>query len=247
MKLTFLGKDPNSGQGECPSVFVTDRRTPRCSGMEGHRPGSSDRIDRTWSARQRDRGGDPDRVASPLPGTMTGRISRAELGELVRTFRRSARRLETRRNYVVENEQEPLRRFLAGEPDDYTWFRPWLDQIRQRTSRGSAFSRVRVVPETLTDYLRFELDICRHNVAAGEDVRYLPTARARRLNLPDYDYYLFDDETLALMCFTGDDVPDGAHVVTDPAIVTSHRGWLDQAAEAAFTYEEYVRMETMRG
>lgn len=27
MKLTFLGKDPNSAQGECPSVFATDRGT----------------------------------------------------------------------------------------------------------------------------------------------------------------------------------------------------------------------------
>lgn len=27
MKLTLLGKDPNSAQGECPSVYATDRGT----------------------------------------------------------------------------------------------------------------------------------------------------------------------------------------------------------------------------
>lgn len=169
---------------------------------------------------------------------MTDRISRAELGELLRTFRHSARRLETRSNYVVENEREPLRKFVAGEPDDYTWFRPWLEQIQQRTGKGARFERVRVVPEVLTDYLRFELEISGHNAAAGEEIRYLTAAKARAMNLPDYDYYVFDDETLALMYFTPDDVPDGAQVVTDPAIVASHRQWLDLAAVAAATYEE---------
>ncbi len=174
---------------------------------------------------------------------MTDRISRAELGALLRTFSHSARRLETRKNYVVENEREAFRRFLADEADDYGWFQPWLDHIRQKADRGSVFSRVRVVPEVLTDYLRFELMLCRSNVAAGEDVRYLDVTTARRLNLPDYDYYVFDDETLALMYFTTDDVPDGARVVTDPAIVASHRTWLDQAAEAAITYERYIRTD----
>ena len=178
---------------------------------------------------------------------MTDRISRAELGGLLQRFRHSARRLETRRNYVVENEQEPLRRFVAGQPDDYAWFQPWLNQIRQRTSDGAEFERVRVVPEVLTDYLRFELEISRHNVAAGENIRYLDAARARALNFPDYDYYVFDKRTLALMYFTADDVPDGAQVVTDPAIVASHRRWLDQATEAAITHEEYVSMESTRG
>ena len=67
--------------------------------------------------------------------------------------------------------------------------------------------RVRVVPEPLTPYLRYEVRGNRGNAEGGEDIRYLLQARAYELDLPDHDFWVFDSEILVLMRFTGDDRP----------------------------------------
>src|SRR5262249_46981273 len=81
---------------------------------------------------------------------------------------------------------------------------------------GRRYQRVRIVPEPLTDYLRYALRGTRQTVEAGEDIRYLPQARANELDLPDHDYWLFDDTRLALLHFTADDRPLGATLSTEP-------------------------------
>lgn len=44
-------------------------------------------------------------------------------------FEHAAFRLETHERYVDDEEQEPLRRFLAGEPPDDVWFMDWCDSV----------------------------------------------------------------------------------------------------------------------
>lgn len=171
-----------------------------------------------------------------MPDLATG----AQFDELFRSFRRSAVRLETRQTYRTEVEAKPLRQFLAGEPVDLDWFRPWVDDVRSAVQAGRQFRRVRLFQDPLTDYLRFELWMCQFNIEAGEQMTYLPVAEADRLNLPNYDYWLFDNERLALMYFTNDGVPQGAQIVTDSAIVDCHQRWLNQAAEHAIPYREFA-------
>src|SRR6266568_97720 len=112
-----------------------------------------------------------------MAGLLTGR----EFDQLFATFERTARRLATRDRYSVPAEQEPFQRFLGGlrdDPDYRARREPWFASVRTVTAARKRRQRVRVVPEPLTDYLRFELSICKDNVAAGEDVRYLPRTRA---------------------------------------------------------------------
>jgi hypothetical protein len=171
---------------------------------------------------------------------MMALIQGSDFDDLFRSFTRSAVRLETRQVYTTEEEREPLRRFLASEAIPLDWFTPWLDDVSAATEAGRQFRRVRIFTEPLTDYLRFELWTCQFNVAAGEDILYLQLDRATALNLPAYDYWLFDDERLALMYFTGDGAPLGAQLVTDPAVVRSHSRWLELAASAAIPYERFA-------
>jgi hypothetical protein len=103
-------------------------------------------------------------------------LTGATFNQLFVTFERTARRLETRNHYDVPVEREPFQRFLAGlldDPDYRVVREPWFAGVRAITAAGKRRQRVRVVPESLTDYLRWELRICRDNVAVGEDVRYL--------------------------------------------------------------------------
>jgi len=159
---------------------------------------------------------------------------------LFASVRRSAYRLETRDFYDVPVEREGYRRFLAGEDPGTDWFESWLQVIRQAAAEGRRFERVRVAREPLTDYLRFELWATRYNVEAGEDMRYLDADRAAELGLPDYDYWLFDDDRLVRMYFDSGGRMERADIITDEAAVEEHRHYRGLAWAEAVPYAQYA-------
>jgi hypothetical protein len=160
------------------------------------------------------------------------------LAEFVLGYERTAFRLETRERYNEAEEAEPVRRFLAGEPD-YGWNEEWAAMMRRRTAAGSAMMRVRIVDEPHSDYTRFGLDLARVNVAAGEDIRYLPREQARSHDLPGYDFWLIDSSAVGILRFADDDVLLGAEVITDPAVVAGHSHWHDVAWRHAVPFAAY--------
>jgi len=178
-----------------------------------------------------------------VPDLLTG----PAFAELFRGFSRSARRLETRDRYA--GDQALFDRWRRGELDEPALadkVAAWLEQVRASTAAGGRYERVRVVREPPTDYQRFALATCRASVEAGEDIRYLPRGEAVELALPDHDFWLFDDERLALLYFTADDRPLGAQVVRDPALLGQHRRWFELAFEAAQPYREYLAADPTR-
>ncbi len=181
---------------------------------------------------------------------MADLITGEVFGRLFRTFRHSARRLETRDRYRDPEEDEAFARYLAGSPEDpgYVASRDsWLDStIRVGIEAGRRFARVRVVPEPLTPYLRFGLYHCAFNVDAGEDIRYLARDRANALDLPGHDFWLFDGERLALLWFTTDDRLLGAQISTEPTVVRQHTRWLDLAEAHATPYRDYLAADPAR-
>jgi hypothetical protein len=68
---------------------------------------------------------------------VTGLVGGADLADLVLGFQRTAFRLETRDEYHEQEEEEPFRRFLAGEPD-YSWNDEWARLIAQRSAEGDS-------------------------------------------------------------------------------------------------------------
>lgn len=175
---------------------------------------------------------------------MVDLITGDAFGQLFRNFQHSARRLETRDRYRDPEEDDALARFLAGSPEDPGYLASrdhWLNRtIRVAVDAGQRFARVRVVPEPLPPYLRFGMYHCYFNVDAGEDIRYLDRDLANALDLPGHDFWLFDDERLALLWFTTDDRLLGAQIVTDPAVVRQHAGWLDLAEAHATPYSDFL-------
>jgi hypothetical protein len=151
----------------------------------------------------------------------------------------TAFRLETRDRYSDPQEVEPLRRFLAGEPPDDTWFMDWYEDVSGWTSDGKRMERVRVVTEPLSEYIRWEMDLVRLNSAAGEDIRYLPRARAKELGLPDEDYWLFDSRRVAVLRIDDDGVRLGVEVIDDPAEVVKRCYWRDAAWHYAIPWSRY--------
>jgi hypothetical protein len=162
------------------------------------------------------------------------------LGE--RTFR-----LELLDSYHAANESEPFRRFLAGEPNDPAWREPWKQFVSLARRRGKHMARVHIVSEPLTDYVRFELDwVYPANVAAGEDVRILPRGLTANLELPNTDYWLFDDHQVGIMTY--DDAGNWLHVdlVDDPDVVRQYVRGRDTAMQHAIPLLAYSAQVTMK-
>ncbi|PZG56339.1 hypothetical protein C1I98_01530 [Spongiactinospora gelatinilytica] len=165
-------------------------------------------------------------------------VSGEAFGDLFRSFERTAFRLEPRERYNSPGEQEPLRRFLAGEPDDLGWNRPWLDLMAEHAAKRKFVHRVRVVSVPLSEYSRFGLWCAQFALQAGEDIRYLDRARAQ--GLPQDDYWLFDSKWAAVLRFDDDDVLLGAEIVTDPATVAELAAGRDDAWHRAVTRDQFL-------
>lgn len=155
-------------------------------------------------------------------------------------FEHTAFRLETHEHYFDDEEQEPLRRFLASEPPDDAWFMDWYDAVVQLAAASKRMQRVRVVSEPHSDYTRFGVDLARRlNVPAGEDIRYLPRQQAESLGLPNEDFWLLDSSRVLTLHFDGD-VLLGAELITDPVAVIQRAYWRDAAWHYAIPLGEYA-------
>jgi hypothetical protein len=140
--------------------------------------------------------------------------------ELLGACQRSAVHLEMRDAYAVDYESGPFADWRAGarhDPADRaSWWRPWLDLVQQNVARGVTIRRARIVSEPVSEYIRFEYDGTFTNVAAGEQVRWLPRRRASDIALPGNDFWLFDDHLVHWNHFAGDGSSQGPELSEDP-------------------------------
>jgi Family of unknown function (DUF6879) len=166
-------------------------------------------------------------------------VSGQDFVDFVEGLQHTAFRLEVRDRYNQPREEEPFRRFLAGEPIG-DWYDNWQKMLRRRTAEGQRISRVRIVTEPHTDYTRFGLFLASLSVPAGEDIRYLPRDRAKDLDLPDYDFWLIDSIKIGILRFGDDDIFLGAEIHDDPAVVVKHCYYRDVASHYAIPFAEYV-------
>ena len=123
--------------------------------------------------------------------------------ELIATATTSAVHLETRDVYTPS---DPLYQdWLAGRPVPVPALPEWRDLVRFHTARGVRFRRARIVSEPWSDYIRYEHCITdASNVAAGEEIRWLPRHEARGLLVPANDFWVLDDRLVRLGYFAGD-------------------------------------------
>jgi hypothetical protein len=110
------------------------------------------------------------------------------------------------------------------------------------TSRwsGSRFRRARVVSEPLAPYIRFEHHMTgATNVAAGEDVRWLPRRFASDLRLPGNDFWLFDDRLIRFHLFSGEGEIVEDELCTDPAVIRMCAAAFESVWERAIPHAAY--------
>ncbi|MGK5529823.1 DUF6879 family protein [Streptomyces sp. URMC 129] len=170
--------------------------------------------------------------------------SLSSFADLLRSAERSAVHLEMRDTYGVENEIEGFAAWKQGhrlDPSDRaSWWRPWLDLVQEVTGRGVAMRRARVVSEPVSDYIAYEHSFTFTNVAAGEEVRWLPRRNASDLCLPGNDFWLFDGRVVQFNIFDGNGRWVHTDQVEDPAVAERCAATFDAVWERAIPHGKYL-------
>jgi hypothetical protein len=166
-----------------------------------------------------------------------------EFDALFRDFERDAFHLEVQDAYHTPEESGPFHLFLAGEHDDFAWFRPWLDLVRSATHAGRVIRRTRVVTVPHGDYTRWGLMVAEWNIAAGEDVRWLPRQLVDPEGLPADDFWLFDDKLVVFTVFEPNGQFAGGATTGDPVIVDRCCVVRDRVWRAAIPHHRYLETE----
>lgn len=157
--------------------------------------------------------------------------------ELIAATTHTACHLETRDAYTPDD--PAFLDWKAGKPVSDPAGAAWYDLVRENAARGVTFRRARIVSEPLADYIRFERESARFNVAAGEHVRWLPRHRAPGLLVPLCDYWVFDGRLVRFGLFAGDGTFLGHELTDNPVTVRACAEAFDQVWERAIPHDEY--------
>lgn len=163
-----------------------------------------------------------------------------EFGALFPAIKRSSWRWECQGYYKVDDAQ--LQRWREGKPrDEGETGRWWVKYQRGLKEAGIPFERVRMLTEPLTEYLEWMLGTTEWNVEAGEDIRWVQESKARELEMPRYDFYLFDDDRVVLMHFDDEKLLTSAEIVDDPDVVLHHQELRDRVWPHATRHRDMPR------
>jgi hypothetical protein len=158
--------------------------------------------------------------------------------DLIAATTRTALHLEQRDAYTPDD-----RRFQdwgAGRPLPVPANPAWSALVRANVARGVEFRRARIVSEPLSDYLRFEHSITQEvNIAAGEQVRWLPRRLGTGLCVPPNDYWIFDNRLVRYGFFAGDGTFLEHELADDPAVVRMCAEAFEAVWERAIPHTDY--------
>ncbi|MGP3958162.1 DUF6879 family protein [Nonomuraea sp. 3N208] len=164
----------------------------------------------------------------------------ADFSELLAKCERTAFKLETRDQYMTSD--PGYLAWEAGDPDGAVLsYADWTATAKAAVDRGVSMRRVRVISEPVSTYISFEHAVTPGvNLAAGEEIRWLPRRLASDLLLPGNDVWIFDDRLVQFCYFAG----DGAWVANDenesPIVVRQCATAFAAAWDRATDHKEYT-------
>ncbi|MYV48232.1 DUF6879 family protein [Streptomyces sp. SID2888] len=163
--------------------------------------------------------------------------------ELLDRATESAVHLEMRDSYGVAGEADAFAHWQAtGDVDDdpeSPYWAPWTALVRSAIMRGVTVRRARIVSEPVSEYIRYEHAGTGVNVAAGEEVRWLPRRRASDIALPGNDFWLFDQRVIRWNHFDGEGASAGQDVSEDPAAAQLCAAAFTAVWDRAIPHDEY--------
>ena len=163
--------------------------------------------------------------------------------ELLADCRSSAVHLETRDVYGVVEEDEDFAAWRAGRrydlDDRSTWWNSFHGAVSDAVARGVVMRRARIVSEPASEYIRYEYSCTPQNLAAGEDVRWLPRRLASDLLIPGNDLWIFDGNLIRFSLFAGDGRFVEDAMEDRPDVVKRHAEAFEAAWSRAIPHHDY--------
>ncbi|MFT2015777.1 DUF6879 family protein [Streptomyces sp. 796.1] len=157
--------------------------------------------------------------------------------------RHSAVHLEMRDGYTPNDPE--FARWQAGHRYDGDqqrlpeWWWGWHDTMVATSARGVVVRRARIVSEPITDYIRYEYDLTFANLAAGEQVRWLPRRKAADIALPGTDLWMFDGAKVLFTYFSGAGEAVDREWRTEESVVKLVDTAFEAVWQRATPHEEY--------
>ena len=154
-------------------------------------------------------------------------------------FQASAFRLELRQVYTMPDEEEDLAAFAQGQLPPPGYHYGWLDTVADAKRQGKTMRRVRIVTRPLSSYTKWEFVWgFAWNAKAGEDIRILDVTDGQGPELPDHDFWLFDDTTVVKLLYRPNGTQIGRELVEQPDLA-AYLAWRDAAWQASVPYTDY--------
>jgi hypothetical protein len=168
--------------------------------------------------------------------------------EFMRSFRRSAWRLETLDQYNPRTDGDFAVWRAEGRLlplEERPRKRAWMALIEGAVREGKMLSAVHVVERPLSSYLEYELATYPENVAAGQEIRIADRGQHPELAELTGDFWLMDDDTDRPFVLLMDYEPDGQFAgmrrTEDPAVIAECRRKRDLAVACSVPLEEFMQ------
>ncbi len=121
-------------------------------------------------------------------------------------FQTSAVRLETLPLYAISetNEYAEYEAYKAGKEIEGFANQGWIDCLEDWKGEGKTISRVRICPEPVTDYFKYEFSWCYpRNMTSGERISFVSHTDAAKVDDSNMlaDYWLFDNAHLVQLLY----------------------------------------------
>lgn len=165
----------------------------------------------------------------------------SSLPDRLRAAQHTAVHLEMRDSYIPT---DPLYAAWRADPaldvaaiDHHT---KWVALVRSMVARGVVVRRARIVSEPVSEYIRYEHATTGMNLAAGEEVRWLPRRQASDLALPGNDFWLIDGTLVRFGHFDGDgNIALPEEWTEEPAVAELCRTAFEVVWARAVPHEDY--------
>lgn len=163
--------------------------------------------------------------------------------DLLADCQQSAVHLEMRDVYGVANEDEDFAAWRAGHrydlADRASWWNDFHDAVAGAVARGVRVQRARVVSEPVSEYIEYEYSCTPQNLAAGEEVRWLPRSKAIDLLLPANDLWIFDGGLIRFGLFSGQGSFVGHVLEDDPGLAQACASAFEAVWDRAIPHADY--------
>lgn len=171
---------------------------------------------------------------------MIRQVDYEDLNRLCRGITRSFAHLETRDAYGTDVELPHLAAWRRGEEDDLAWLGWWVQMLRGHVAAGRVCRRLRVVSEPVSEYQQWTRSHVTVLEQAGEQIQYLPRRQATGLLLPGSgDFYVFDDELVMFLHYSGSGLNTAFELEDDPGTVARCAEVFQSAWDLAVPAGEY--------